>query len=80
VCGVVCSLRSVGKAAGLPEALQGVLRGLDGCVEWCVAYGENCCDGVCVFVDTIIYVSKKVWNLSLFTHTVCLTDKCHKVE
>ena len=39
MCGVVCSLRRVGKTAGLPEALQGVLRGLEVCVEWCVAWG-----------------------------------------
>ena len=37
MCRVVCSLGSVGKTAELPEALQGVLRGPEGCVEWCVA-------------------------------------------
>jgi len=37
VCRVVCSFMSVGKTAGLPEELQGVLRGSEGCVEWCVA-------------------------------------------
>ena len=35
----------MGKTAELPKALQGVLRGLEGCVDWCVAYGGNCFEG-----------------------------------